>query len=266
MQSLQYFHFRYLLFAALGVLLLISSAEAVPAHYRRNTEESSDAPKSNLHKRAPVTHPSAAHAITLFHGTALQAHVDSIHQHGMQLSATRQVGDFNSNTVGGTAGGAYFTDSLAAAAQFACFGDHRSSPATVHVLEFTWNPAGLHVHEFTGETAEWRNLMTANSGQHADKVAAAQLMHNNDMIAGPMNAGPADSKLTKDFWQYAIIKQHAIDTGLHYVTTHSNIQCHKVAKLSATGYMQGQKANPKFTPFVNNLESTKTSCLDCVIM
>jgi len=264
MQALQYSQFRYLLFAALGAFLLISSAEAVPTNYRRNTEES----PSYLVKRAPVTHPSAAHAtLTLFHGTAEQKHVDSIIKHGMKLSLTKKTGDFNSHEIGGLEGGAYFTDSLAAAAQFACFGSHTQSPATVHVLEFTWNPAGHHVHEFSGETAEWKNLMNANAHiTGADVAKAKKIMLDNDMISGPMNAGPVDTKLTKDFWQYAIIKQKAIDTGLRHVHTHDHIQCKKVAKLSATGYLQGQKANPKFAHFVENLESTQTSCMDCIIM
>lgn len=67
----------------------------------------------------------------------------------------------------------------------------------------------------------------------------------------------SDADFTDGFWQYALIKQDAIDDGLVFIATHSNIQCSSVPKGNALEnrvYAQGQGGHPKFAERVAKLK------------
>jgi len=202
---------------------------------------------SRLNKRdSPVIHPSGKNTITLFHGTSPD-NARSIEDNGILLAKTKKSGDFHSLELGSNAGGMYFTDSLAAAAQFACYGVPRGKrPERVDVLEYSWTPGSFHIHEL--DTAGYENLMHVNAFiPGANKNEAKKIMKDSDMITGPMNVVGTDDLLTKDFWQYAIIKQEAV-SGLHRVTTHRNIICARVPQrtgLTSDIYRKGQKSPRK---------------------
>jgi len=231
--------FKYML-AGLVVLLLLSSVEAAPMQKKSGTCLLRP-PQSKLRARSPVVHPSAKNAITLFHGTEKRANAINMAQ-GVNLSKTYDCGDFHDNQLHGSDGGAYFTDSVVAAAQFSCYKDAHDPtlvPATVHVLEFTWTPGSRKVYEFT----DMRAFSLAQCSTH-------------DMIAGPMGDPVTDKYLTPDFWQYALVKQSAT-TGLAYRRTYQ-VHCKNVRQkhgLTPELYMQGQGGNPKFQELVTQLTS-----------
>lgn len=68
----------------------------------------------------------------------------------------------------------------------------------------------------------------------------------------------ADEDLTKDFWQYALIDQQAINAGLKKKTVYNNIICSQVPKgndLSSELYAEGQKTNANFEQRVHDLQT-----------
>jgi len=237
--------------AGLVVLLLLSSVEALPAkktqpaHKPVPTKKTScpmRAPPSKLHKRTPVAHPSAKKAVTLFHGTETLAAATSMAKH-VDLSKTHTCGDLHHNQKHGSDGGAYFTDSIIAAAQFSCYKDAYDPslklPATVYVLEFAWTPGSHKVYEFAAK--DKYTLSEAQCGTH-------------DMVTGPMWNPITDKSFTKNFWQYAVVKQ-AATTGLAYRHTYT-VHCKNVPKGEAlTGelYTEGQGGNPKFSELATQL-------------
>ncbi|KAJ6594310.1 hypothetical protein B0H19DRAFT_1094975 [Mycena capillaripes] len=206
-----------------------------------------------------VTHPDATGTITLFHGTtpasgaALAAgHVD--------LSLTRDIGDFNHRPE--VAGGFYMSDSLTAAAQFACFGIPGKRPASAAVVQYRWTGAGKQVFTFPGQTADWQAFQEFNNNANEDVITtgfrpkAAQLFQN-DMIVGPLN-GPFDTHLSNDFQQYAVIKQATENTNLVFQQAHQNILCKNIPTgnaFTARMYQQGQAGNAKFNTRLAKLQN-----------
>ncbi|KAJ6534664.1 hypothetical protein DFH09DRAFT_119914 [Mycena vulgaris] len=140
-----------------------------------------------IEARARVRHPSATGTITLFHG-ANPVNAAKLANSKVNLAIGAPVGDFNHRPE--VPGGFYLTDSLVAAAQFACFGIPRQRPAKVDVLQFKWTGAGVAVHEFPGETAEWNNFQLYNSNPNlvinakSPFRALAQEIYQNAMITG----------------------------------------------------------------------------------
>jgi len=229
--------FKYLLSGS--ILLLLATVEAAPKPNTTHLVQTAE-----LLKRAGVTHPSATHPMTLFHGTDTSAAAASMAQH-VDLSKTHTCGDLHHNAKHGSDGGAYFTDSLIAAAQFSCYKDaydpHMKLPTTVYVLEFFWSPAGHSVFEFTEK--DKYTLSEAQCSTH-------------DMISGPMWNPITDKDFTTDFWQYAIVRQAAIP-GLSYEHTYI-AHCKNVPKGNAlTGgmYESGQGGNSGFLSLANHLAS-----------
>jgi len=224
-------HLRSLLLSGL-ILLLPAIVEAAPTPY----------PASELVKRAGVSHPSATHSMMLFHGTATSAAANSMAHH-VDLSQTHVCGDLHHNAKHGSDGGAYFTDSLISAAQFACYKDafdpSLKLPTTVYVLAFKWTPGSHKVHEF-------KDLKSLSEAQCAA----------NDMISGPMWNPITDKHFTTDFWQYALVKQ-AATSGLAYVHTYQ-VHCKNVPignALTGAMYEDGQGGNGKFNSLASHLSA-----------
>lgn len=233
--------FKYLS-AGFVVLLLVSSGEALPKG-KPGATCAVRPPARSLHKRALV-HPSGKEAVTLFHGTSNQAGATAMAQK-VDLAKTNNCGDLHHHTKGAD-GGAYLTDSIIAAAQYACHRDEYQgspTPADAYVLEFTWTPGTSKVYEF-----------------HALKDLTDDKCHENDMITGPMHDDVVDVGLTRVFWQYAIVKQAAVQ-GLKHVKTYT-IPCNgesgenvpKADKLTSAIYEEGQKTNSGFSNLVTQLE------------
>jgi len=233
--------FRYLS-AGLVVLLLVSSGEALPKG-KPGAACAVRAPGRSLHKRN-LAHPSGKQAVTLFHGTSSSASAASIKAHGVDLAKTNHCGDLH-HTAKGADGGAYFTDSVIAAAQYACHRDAYAkspTPTNAYVLEFQWVPGSSKVFEFSSL-----------------KELTDDKCRDNAMITGPMHNPMTDTGLTTDFWQYAIVKQDALH-GLHYVATHV-IPCHGTSgenvplgnKLTSATYADGQAGHGGYQSFVSTL-------------
>jgi len=238
--------FKYML-AGLVVLLLLSSVEALPTHKKPGSCLIRTPQSKSQHKRSPVIHPSAKNAVILFHGTSKAGAATSMAHH-VDLLKTHSCGDLHHNKKHGSDGGAYFTDSVVAAAQYACF-EHAydeknvALPTTVDVLEFGWTPGNYKVYEFkAGEI-----LSAAQCGAH-------------DMVTGPMTNVDTDKFFTPTFWQYALVKQ-AATAGLAYRHTYK-IHCKHLrrgALLSDVDYTHGQGGNPGFQALVTKFTSA-SSC------
>jgi len=185
----------------------------------------------------------------LFHGTNTPENAEAM-QAKVDLSKTSSVGDLHfKKRVGGTCnGGLYLTDSVIAAAQFACYNKRAQ---TAYVLEYDWDPKSHNVYEF----APTDTLSRAMCQQY-------------DMVTGPMNKPVSDDDLTPSFWQYAIVNQATATDGLKYVTTHT-IPCKKETgrdnvprsnALTDDVYSLGQRANPGFDGLLTSL-TTGTFCI-----
>ncbi|KAJ7504132.1 hypothetical protein B0H11DRAFT_2273342 [Mycena galericulata] len=212
-----------------------------------------------LEARASVSHPSGTGTISLFHG-ASSANANALASSKVDLSKTRKTGDFNHFPE--VPGGFYMSDSLIAAAQFACFGIPGQSPAAVDVLEFTWRGAGVNVHAFPGETADWTNFQIYNSNPNpvvntnSPFAALAAGIYKSEMITGPLN-GPVDFDLTDSFQQYAVVSQEAADNNLTLEQHFKNILCKNIPKgneLTPGLYAQGQAGNAKFNTRLAKLQ------------
>ncbi|KAK7450565.1 hypothetical protein VKT23_012874 [Stygiomarasmius scandens] len=215
--------------------------------------------KSSKGKRAGVTHPPGKSNVVLFHGTedpqsaaALKKTVD--------LSVIKN-GDYHSTAVDGVDGGFYLTNSLFAAAQFAC----RKLELKAYILEFQWNGASLPVKEYK-EGAEYQAFLDYEKHEDATTRNAAldQVMKDNAMISGPMNAPGADDYLSKYFWQYAVIKQEAASNNLKYIMTHE-ISCSAIPigeEVDDTLYSAGQKSSLDFDNKVKALKECREGPYD----
>jgi len=66
-----------------------------------------------------------------------------------------------------------------------------------------------------------------------------------------------DVDLTKDFWQYAIVRQEIIDKHLKHTKKYQS-PCGNVVKektaLSSEQYAEGQASNPAFKSYVASLQ------------
>ncbi|KJA24281.1 hypothetical protein HYPSUDRAFT_53878 [Hypholoma sublateritium FD-334 SS-4] len=181
--------------------------------------------------------------MVLFHGTRTEENVISLSTN-VDLSKTNSMGDLHTNKKGGADGGAYFTDSLVAAAQYACYSTKYDTtmalPDIVYVASFQWTPGQFKVHEFS-----------TKSEVTADKS------DTSDMISGPMSA-PAfiDMYLTPYFWQYAVVKKTAV-AGLKHLQNYK-VYCKNVPEgrnLQEQEYAKGQSGNPEFNALVTGLTS-----------
>ncbi|KAH7869183.1 uncharacterized protein C8R40DRAFT_1074249 [Lentinula edodes] len=170
------------------------------------------------------------------HAAELQSEVD--------LSSIKH-GDLHDVAVSGVDGGFYLTDSLLAAAQFAC----RNLEAKAYVLEYKWTGANLPVKEYQ-KGAEFTAFLDYD--KHA---ALDQIMVDNDMITGPMTDKYADALITPYFRQYAVIKQRAATNNLKYTSTYE-VPCTAVPvgkDLLAEYYTASQKSSPNFDKLVKLL-------------
>ncbi|KAJ3861124.1 hypothetical protein EV359DRAFT_66735 [Lentinula novae-zelandiae] len=141
------------------------------------------------------------------HAAELQSEVD--------LSSIKH-GDLHDVAVSGVDGGFYLTDSLLAAAQFAC----RNLEAKAYVLEYKWTGANLPVKEYQ-KGAEFTAFLDY------DKHAEAP----------------------------SLIKQQAATNNLKYTSTYE-VPCTAVPvgkDLSAEYYTASQKSSPHFDELVKLL-------------
>ncbi|KAJ7735659.1 hypothetical protein DFH07DRAFT_967124 [Mycena maculata] len=212
-----------------------------------------------LEERASVSHPSGTGTVSLFHG-ASSANANALASSKVDLSKTRGTGDFNHRPE--VPGGFYMSDSLVAAAQFACFGIPGQKPAAVDVLQFKWSGAGVNVHQFPGETADWRNFQIYNSNPNpvvdtkSPFASLAAGIYKSAMITGPLN-GPVDFDLTDSFQQYAVVSQEAADNNLSFQQHFKNILCKNIPKgneVTPGLYAQGQAGNAKFNTRLAKLQ------------
>ncbi|KAJ7710413.1 hypothetical protein B0H17DRAFT_1190156 [Mycena rosella] len=217
------------------------------------------AKKGSIRARAGVQHPSGTSRITLFHA-ATSANAASVAAQGVDLSQTAASGDFSHRPE--VAGGFYMTDSLIAAAQFACFESQQARTTAVDVLEFTW-AGSANVKAFPSANAEFESFLDYNE-EEEDVEATSNPFHaqaltifKNDMVTGPLGGGVFDQDLTKNFLQYAVIQQAAASSKLSLVARHQNILCKNVPKkeaLTATLYTQTQGGNSQFNTVLATLQ------------
>ncbi|KAJ7479038.1 hypothetical protein FB451DRAFT_1240452 [Mycena latifolia] len=221
---------------------------------------------SRIKARANVRHPSGTGDIILFHGTSPTA-AEAVEDKGVDLSKTASRGDFSHRPE--SDGGFYMTDSLIAAAQFACHEHTIPRGAEVDVLEFSWRGAGMSVKEFPSADAEFDSFLEYNEGPDTDSEdvpneddpfrTEALEIYENDMITGPLPPnGVFDVDLNKVlFHQYAVIKQAAADSNLVLTTRHRTILCKNVPKktaLTAEMYTDTQGGNANFATAVAALQ------------
>ncbi|KAJ7501053.1 hypothetical protein B0H11DRAFT_1993475 [Mycena galericulata] len=211
-----------------------------------------------------LIHPDPTTSFRLFHGSESVAGI--VPPNHVDLSKTKRVGDFHHYSE--VAGGFYMTDSLVAAAQFACYQDPDAleAPDTVEVVEFQWTGTGVQAKLFTSQDDEWNSFVQYNTKTPAGEVdttnsfhiEAVDILKSNVIIAGPMNA-IEDADLTKSFWQYALIDQAtATSPKLQYITHHSNIFCNSVpmgAELTDAVYAQGQGGNSGFASLLQEIQT-----------
>jgi hypothetical protein len=205
--------------------------------------------RRGLTKRV-VDHPPGKSDVSLFHGTEDKTNAASL-KTKVDLSFIN-LGDFHDVDADGVDGGFYLTDSLLPAAQFACRKalSTAGSEEKVYVLEFKWSGASLPVKDFKDDAELQKFLDYDKSSDNTNRDPAMDaIMKDNAMITGPMKSDTgADALLTKDFWQYAVIKQNAADNQLKYVTTHEVI-CSAVPideDLNEAVYTTGQRSNADF--------------------
>ncbi|KAH8798064.1 hypothetical protein DL96DRAFT_1720697 [Flagelloscypha sp. PMI_526] len=194
-----------------------------------------------LNIRAPVVHPLGKSEVTLFHGTSSDADAKELAKM-VDLSKGAAGGDLND-------GGFYMTDSIYAAAQFAC----QDVVEKVFVLEFKWQGTDLRVKEFQNGDPDLEQFLAYDKDPDTnteDNPAMNAIMTGNDMITGPMHKITTDRNLAPDFRQYAATKQKPIDDGkLTFVTTHE-LFCSVVPIAGGVDenlYTVGQRSNSGFS-------------------
>jgi len=176
-----------------------------------------------------LDHPSPKDAIHLFHGTTDAKKADNIFKDGFDIGKAAFVGDFHQSPVLG----AYLTDSIYAAAQFACYPSTVTVPAnvkanTVHIVEFSWD-GDSSVFEFTSKSDDWRKFEQYNLEFKEPKISNHDEILTKLMVSGPME-GLADVHLTPSFWQYAALGKRTTgySSKLKPVKIHKNIVCGNV--------------------------------------
>ncbi|KAJ6563993.1 hypothetical protein B0H19DRAFT_1285122 [Mycena capillaripes] len=196
-------------------------------------------------------HPDPRSTFSLFHGTRVSFAPP------VDLSQSVKVGDFHHYSE--VPGGFYMTDSLVAAAQFACFQDPNEdvSPDTVAVVEFQWtgtepNNTGIQFISY--------NLGTeVGSENTADPFydQAMDILKSNAIISGPM-ALPEDKDLTPWFWQYTVINQDTASSAALGYKTEYTVHCSSVpmgSDLTVQNYAAGQGGDPGFDDVLAQLQT-----------
>ncbi|KAJ3850041.1 hypothetical protein EV368DRAFT_84920 [Lentinula lateritia] len=213
---------------------------------------------SNNSKRADVQHPAGKSNVVLFHGTYSIASATALKSEvNLQLSAKH--GDLHSTMVSGVDGGFYLTDSLLAAGQFAC----RDVEPKAYTLEYEWTGASLPVKDYQAG-GDFKAYLEYEKYAYPRNAALDQVMKDNVMISGPMNARGVDDCLSDNFWQYALIKQQAATSNLKYITTYE-VDCSAVPdgnKLNDVLYSASQKSSPVFPEMVKQLTECKKGPFD----
>ncbi|KAJ7075520.1 hypothetical protein B0H15DRAFT_1027074 [Mycena belliarum] len=248
-----------------------ASASAKPSASAKTCALKKTKSTSRIKARAGVSHPSGTGTTTLFHGTtALSA--AALEAQGVRLKRTAGRGDFSHRPE--CDGGFYLTDSLIAAAQFACHERQQPRGDQVDVLvhtEFTWRGAGMGIKAFPSATQEFDDFLEYNEGPDVDDEEdvenfddpfhdeAREIYDNSDMITGPLPPdGLFDVDLNKAlFRQYAVIKQDAADNNLVLTARHRSILCKNVPKntaLTAQMYEELQGGNPNFKAALLSLQ------------
>ncbi|KAJ7075513.1 hypothetical protein B0H15DRAFT_655221 [Mycena belliarum] len=245
-----------------------ASASAKPSASAKTCALKKTKSTSRIKARAGVSHPSGTGTTTLFHGTtALSA--AALEAQGVRLERTAGRGDFSHRPE--CDGGFYLTDSLIAAAQFACHERQQPRGDEVDVLEFTWRGAGMGIKAFPSANQEFDDFLEYNEGPDVDDEEdvenfddpfhdeAREIYDNSDMITGPLPPdGLFDVDLNKAlFRQYAVIKQDAADNNLVLTARHRSILCKNVPKntvLTAQMYEELQGGNPNFKAALLSLQ------------
>ncbi|KAH8806779.1 hypothetical protein DL96DRAFT_597743 [Flagelloscypha sp. PMI_526] len=219
-----------------------------------------------------IQHPTGREKLVLFHGTRIEKLGDF--DKGVILDRGGNEGmrgDFHSSFVTNDdtiqiEGGFYLTDSLATAAQFACYRDVVDTPIPwkVAVLSFSWS--GEEIQDrvrvwmstddvYTKEPGSKAashgqfvdfNLLNLEPEDRRNKYKEGKgginedgdealyntmegILIDHDMISGPMTL-EEDLDLTPDFWQYAIIRQATVDARLKRLITYEDIYCDNVPR------------------------------------
>ncbi|KAJ7448903.1 hypothetical protein FB451DRAFT_1288115 [Mycena latifolia] len=201
------------------------------------TKTATKKPGARIKARANVRHPSGTGNIILFHGTSPTG-AAALEAQGVDLSKTASRGDFSHRPE--SDGGFYMTDSLIAAAQFACHEHTIPRGAEVDVLGI------MSVKAFPSANAEFDDFLEYNEGPDTD---------SEDV---PNEDDPFHVDLNKVlFHQYAVIKQAAADSNLVLTTRHRTIFCKNVPKktaLTAEMYTNTQGGNANFATAVAALQ------------
>ncbi|KAJ2914607.1 hypothetical protein MD484_g5793, partial [Candolleomyces efflorescens] len=161
--------------------------------------------KNTLEKREPVVHPDAKSPVVLFHGTNDKSRSETLGE--PKLSKTNIEGDLHKYShkerMKGPCGGFYLTDSIIAAAQYACYrvGGPDNVP-TAYVQSYKWNPpAGF---------GDGPSDIFSYPDNTPHKELKADTCKNYQMATAPMRDPRWDVELTDDFRQYAIFKQELL--------------------------------------------------------
>ncbi|KAJ7263705.1 hypothetical protein C8J57DRAFT_1230900 [Mycena rebaudengoi] len=218
---------------------------------------------SRIKARDGLVHPHPRDTFRLFHGTPDASTL--VLPNSVDLSRAMPTGDFHH--VSEVPRGFYMTDSIVAAAQFACFGDpeEEEAPDSVEVI------GGFKIILSSimalipapRISVDWNWGLTILLSCTVDTTnpaqpAVAAILQNNVMIAGPMNLAE-DVDLTNFFQQYAVIDQATANSpALVFQARHRNILCQSVPfaqALSDVIYEQGQGGNPGFTALLQTLQT-----------
>ncbi|KAJ6610648.1 hypothetical protein B0H10DRAFT_2224810 [Mycena sp. CBHHK59/15] len=228
-------------------------------------------PETNQIKvRTGLSHPHPTGTFSLFHGAESVAEL--VPPDRVDLRKTQPRGDFH-HVPEVPYSGFYMTDSLVAAAKFACFGEDEG-PDTVEVVEFQWTGTDISTYVFPEEVTEWQQFVRYNmetpEGEEATRdpfhAQALAILQHKVMIAGPMNTED-DMDLTSSFWQYALIDQMTANSNrLEYKAQYSNIFCNSMGlgvgtALMDTVYAEGQGGNPDFASRLAQLQVLNQDCL-----
>ncbi|KAF9021569.1 hypothetical protein BDZ89DRAFT_1115882, partial [Hymenopellis radicata] len=214
----------------LGLSLLSNAAPSKRHH--GGLQARSDIPL--LQTRHTAGHQDPKKKITLYHGTPMSNLKDKM-EHMVANWPPTGKGDFSRT------GGIYLTDSLRAAAQWACYGKSTSDGQEGGIIEYTWDGESANVYPYSSwpSKADYQNFIHANfAGMLKDsgsltrneaKAKAAELVafsKKHDMFEGPMET--AEPKITDHFWQYAIVDLEAFKAHAK-MTAGYKVACSKIA-------------------------------------
>jgi len=199
----------------------------LPAPRAKSASPVNAAPKAapKKHRRAVTPeqhlairngHPSAKGSITLYHGTPTDFAEPA-------FGDGNSMGDFHFGKKA-----FYMTDTIKAAAQYACLSWCMAPEDEAIVIEYKWDGSN-NIHEFTGLTdPNWKGYQAWVAADGKPANAEYAKIHTQDMVTGPMrSAGDIINGFYPDFWQYTLMSATAATSKLHRIAVHK-VQCKEV--------------------------------------